>query len=196
MSPSNGTIFDAAPRRLPIGACKVLCGISVCLARRMRFDLTLKKLSPDGLLRSKPVKRRFQASLQSVSQGGQMRIQKFLQEAKKFEVGAYKKLQALTLNHVPFTGAPQKHPYDEDKIILIADPLSTQIFYYEFKTADIEGIEELPSLVTPEGESMTIVRLWVKKGRIGVRCTPFVVEDTTGRRLKVKSADPSTRRRG
>jgi hypothetical protein len=162
----------------------------------MRFDLTLKKMSPDGLLRSKPVKRRFQASLQSVSQGGQMRIQKFLQEAKKFEVGAYKKLQALTLNHVPFTGTPQKHPYDEDKIILIADPLSTQIFYYEFKTADIEGIEELPSLVTPEGESMTMVRLWVKKGRVGVRCTPFVVEDTTGRRLKVKSADPSTRRRG
>jgi len=125
-----------------------------------------------------------------------MHIQKFLQEAKKFEVGAYKKLQALTLNHVPFTGAPQKHPYDEDKIILIADPLSTQMFYYEFKTADIEGIEELPSLVTPEGESMSIVRLWVKKGRIGVRCTPFVVEDTTGRRVKVKSADPTTRRRG
>jgi hypothetical protein len=108
-----------------------------------------------------------------------MRIQKFLQEAKKFEVSAYKKLQALTLNHVPFSGMPQKHPYDEGKIVLIADPLSTQMFYYEFETADIEGIEDLPSLVTPEGKSITMIRLWVKKGRIGVRCTPFVVEDTT-----------------
>jgi len=108
-----------------------------------------------------------------------MGIQKFLQKAKKFEVDAYKKLQALRRHHVPFSGTPQKHPCDENKIILVADPLSTQMFYYDFKTADVEGIQELPSLVTPEGESITMVRLWVKKGRIGVRCTPFVVEDTS-----------------
>ncbi|MDY6953354.1 MAG: inorganic pyrophosphatase Ppa [Thermodesulfobacteriota bacterium] len=107
-----------------------------------------------------------------------MGIQKFLQKAKKFEVDAYKTLEALSRHNVAFSGTPQKHPYDEDKIILVADPLSSQMFYYEFKTADIEGIEELPKLVTPEGESIAMVRLWVKKGRIGLRCAPFVVEDT------------------
>ena len=107
-----------------------------------------------------------------------MGIQKFLQKAKKFEVDAYKTSQALRCHNVAFSGTVQKHPYDEDRIILVADPLSTQLFYYEFKTADVEGIEELPRIVTPEGESITMVRVWVKKGRIGVRCTPFVVEDT------------------
>jgi len=107
-----------------------------------------------------------------------MGIPKFLQKAKKFEVDAYKKIEALSRQNVAFSGTPQKHPYDEDKIILVADPLSSQMFYYEFKTADVEGVEDLPRLVTPEGESITMVRLWVKKGRIGLRCAPFVVEDT------------------
>jgi inorganic pyrophosphatase len=107
-----------------------------------------------------------------------MGIQRFLQKAKKFEVDAYKELQAVRRHNVAFSGTPQKHPYDEDKMILVPDPVSTQVVYYEFRTVDIEGIEELPKLVTPGGESITMVRIWVKKGRIGLRCTPFVVQDT------------------
>ncbi len=113
-----------------------------------------------------------------------MSVERFLQKAKKLEVRAYKKSDTLAANNVSFTGAPQRHPYDEDKIILVADPFSTQRSYYEFSTVDIEGIEELPTSVTLGGKSITMVRLWVRKGSIGVRSTPFVVEDTTRRRLK------------
>ena len=105
-----------------------------------------------------------------------MTIERFLEKAKKFDVQTYKKSPELKLDFVPFSGTPQRHPYDKDRILLIADPLSTQTFYYEFNKTDIEGIEQLPSLVTMEGESVTIVRVWVRKGSIGIKSFPFVVE--------------------
>ena len=50
------------------------------------------------------------------------------QETKKFEVEAYrrpKNLKELRKTHVPFSGSPLKHPYDPEKVILVADPYST-----------------------------------------------------------------------
>ena len=108
-----------------------------------------------------------------------MTIEKFLEKAKKFEVEAYKRFPDLTLNHVAFSGSPQKHPYDEKKIVLIVDPFSASAFCYEFKMDDIEGVEVLPSLVTAKGESVTMARVWVKKGSLGVKAIPFVVADTS-----------------
>jgi hypothetical protein len=108
-----------------------------------------------------------------------MNIATFLEKAKRFEVEAYKRHPDLTLNHVAFSGAPQKHPYDEQKIILIVDPFSTHTLYYQFNMADIGGVEVLPSLVTVEGESVTMARVWVKKGCIGLKFIPFVVADTS-----------------
>ena len=115
---------------------------------------------------------------------GQTPIKKILKKAVKFEIETYKKFPDMTLNHVAFTGSPQKHPLDKNKVILIVDPFSTQTFYYEFNTADVQGIEELPSLVTMEGESVNMVRLWVRKGSIGVKSVPFVVEDTTRKQCR------------
>jgi len=118
-----------------------------------------------------------------------MNIEKFLEKAKRFELEAYKRLPDLTLNHVAFSGAPQKHPYDEKKIILIADPFSTHTFYYRFDMADIGGVEVLPSLVTAEGESVTMARVWVKKGSIGLKFFPFVVADTSQGQIKPAPVD-------
>lgn len=111
-----------------------------------------------------------------------MTVKKFLEKTKKFELEAYKKFPNLLLDHVPFTGSPQKHPYDTQKIVLVADPFSTDTSYYEFNIEDIEGVEELPSLVTVEGESVGMFRLWVRKGSIGVKGIPFVVEDIQKRK--------------
>jgi inorganic pyrophosphatase len=108
-----------------------------------------------------------------------MTIEKFLEKARKFEVEAYKRFPDLSVNHVAFSGSPKKHPHDEEKIVLIVDPFSTNAFCYEFKMTDIEGVEVLPSLVTVEGESITMARVWVKKGSVGVKSIPFVVADTS-----------------
>ena len=78
---------------------------------------------------------------------------------------------------MPFSGAPLKHPYDSQKVILVIDPYSTNTFYYEFLADDISYVEELPSLVNEDGKTITMVRLWVKKMSVGLRCTPFIVQD-------------------
>ena len=110
-----------------------------------------------------------------------MKINDYLQEAQKFEIQAYKKPKELRLlkeNHVAYSGTPRKHPHDPNKVILIVDPFSTNTFYYEFQTDDIAFVEELPSLVNLEGITLTMIRLWIKKKSVGIRCTPFVVEET------------------
>jgi len=109
-----------------------------------------------------------------------MSQENFLQEFKKLEIQAYKKSHSpgeLRATHVPFSGSPLKHPHDTDKIILVADPYSTHTFYYEFKIKDVSYVEELPSLVNMDGETVNMARIWVKKGSVGLRCSPFRVED-------------------
>ena len=84
----------------------------------------------------------------------------------------------LIKTHVPFSGSPQKHPFNSDKLILIADPYSGDSMFYEFNIADITYAEKLPNLVNLEGETVNIARIWVKRNSLALRCLPFVVEDT------------------
>ena len=107
----------------------------------------------------------------------------FIQKAEKLEIQAYKKpkdLKSIKKTHVAFSGSPLKHPYNPKKVILVADPLSTNPFYFEFKKDDIFYVEEMPNIVNLEGEAITLARVWVKKMSVGVRCTPFIVEDIMG----------------
>ncbi len=80
--------------------------------------------------------------------------------------------------HVSFSGSPKKHPYDPQRVILVVDPFSTNNLFYEFTKEDISYIEELPNIGNQEGETITMVRVWVKKMSVGIRCSPFIVEDT------------------
>jgi hypothetical protein len=105
------------------------------------------------------------------------------QEAVPFQIQAYRKpkdLSALRHENVSFTGSPRKHPYDPDKIILVADPYSTNTFYYEFEKSAVALVEELSNVVDTEGNTFTMIRLWVRKGSVAVRCTPFITADTRG----------------
>lgn len=106
-----------------------------------------------------------------------------LHEAIKFELQVYKRpanLQDLKTHHVAFTGSPRKHPYDPYKVMLVVDPFSTNTFYYEFSIEDISFAEDLPNIVSLDNETITMVRIWVKKRSVAIRCTPFWVNDTTG----------------
>lgn len=109
-----------------------------------------------------------------------MPFRDLLQESARFELESYKKPKEgkrLRDNHVAFSGSPYKHPYNETKVILVSDPFSTNTSYYEFRSADIAFVEELPSLVDMEGQVLLLVRIWVKKKSVALRCTPFLVED-------------------
>lgn len=103
------------------------------------------------------------------------------QEAASLELQAYRRpqdLRTLARGNVSFSGSPRKHPHQPEKIVLIADPCSANTFYYEFAKADITFVEELPSIVDMEGNTITLMRIWIKKGSIAVRSTPFIVGDT------------------
>ncbi len=110
-----------------------------------------------------------------------MPVTKFLQEPKKLEMQTYKKNKDrddLRKTHVPFSGSPHKHPYDPNKFILVADPYCTSV-YYDFESKDVEFAEELPSIVSIDGETLNMVLVWVKKNSIGLRCSPFIVNNAT-----------------
>jgi hypothetical protein len=76
---------------------------------------------------------------------------------------------------VAFSGTLRKHPYDGDKCILFADPAGSSPAILEFRKADIVAVEELPSLVDETGHSRPVMRLWIRRGSLGLRYEPFEV---------------------
>jgi hypothetical protein len=81
---------------------------------------------------------------------------------------------------VAFTGTLRKHPYDNDKCILLADPVGpkpgeAKPAILEFRKADIQCVEELASLVDETGHSRQVMRLWIRHGSLGLRYEPFEV---------------------
>jgi inorganic pyrophosphatase len=106
-------------------------------------------------------------------------IQKYLVTGT-LEIERYSPRKNLAKDHVAFSGMPRKHPYDPEKLLLLADPFSTHAVFYEFNLADIGHVEELPNLGTESGESIRIARVWVKAGSFGLRYEPFRVEATAG----------------
>jgi len=100
---------------------------------------------------------------------------------EKFEIQAYSKTGKIDRKtHIPFSGSPRKHPYDLDRFILVADPFTTNTFYYEFKIADIGYAEELPNMTNIDGDAVPMARIWVKRKSVGIRSTPFIVEEIGG----------------
>ncbi len=104
-----------------------------------------------------------------------------IKRTETFAIEAFKQAKdtrKLQQSHIAFTGAPRKHPTDPYRVILVVDPFSHSAFYYEFKIEDIDFVEQLPSLVNMEEDVIPIMRIWVKKQSVGLRCTPFMVADT------------------
>jgi inorganic pyrophosphatase len=101
-----------------------------------------------------------------------------LQKAEKFEIEKYKapkNVHSLSKTHVPYTGSPQKHPMDTEKIILVPDPYNEISPYLEFSKNDISYVEKLANIVNLSGETVSMARIWVKKGSFAIQCTPFQV---------------------
>jgi len=79
---------------------------------------------------------------------------------------------------VAFTGYPQQHPTDKNKLILVYDPMGENPAVLEFKIDDILFAEDLPQVVTEKGEGIPLVKLWVRRGAHGMLLEPFEVDDS------------------
>ena len=93
-----------------------------------------------------------------------MPITRLLDNTREFEIQAYKKpedIEQLNLTHVSFSGTPLHHPYDSDKVIMLADPFSSNTFYYELFTKDISFAEQLQNIVTLEGQTHLLNWCWL-----------------------------------
>jgi len=77
---------------------------------------------------------------------------------------------------VPFMGFPRVHPSDKGKMILVSDPLGDEPTVLEFNLDDILYVEETPSAVTEAGEGVPMVKLWIRRGAVGVKLEPFEVK--------------------
>jgi hypothetical protein len=81
-------------------------------------------------------------------------------------------------NTFPFTGYPQQHPAEKNKLILVYDPLGSSPMVLEFKLDDILYAEEVSRAVTEKGEGIPLVKLWIRRGARGMLLEPFEVDET------------------
>lgn len=88
-----------------------------------------------------------------------------------------KRTEAPPQNAVPFSGHPRKHPLEKQKLLLINDPMGENPSVIEFDFNDILYIEDLHALITESGESLRLVKLWIRKGARGVILEPFEVDE-------------------
>ncbi len=96
---------------------------------------------------------------------------------EKFEIESYSSVGNFD-KAVSFSGSLAKHPYEDDKFILISDPLSDHTEFIEFYKKDVVGVEELPSISSENNESITMKRIWISNGSAALRMQPFIVTKT------------------
>lgn len=104
-----------------------------------------------------------------------MSITSYLSTAPLFEIEKYS--GKASRDGIPFKGFPKQHPFEPDKLVLVVDPLGENPTIIEFKSADILHAEDLPSMFNEAGEGVRIVKLWIRKGALGVIHEPFEVQD-------------------
>jgi hypothetical protein len=102
-------------------------------------------------------------------------ISSYLEARPLSEIEKY--IKGPPKNSVPYTGHPRQHPSEKDKLILIHDPVGENPLVMEFKVDDVVHLEEIPSAVTEAGEGVRLVKLWIRRGAIGVLMQPFEVKD-------------------
>ena len=107
-----------------------------------------------------------------------MSIKKYLPAQPLFNITRYASDAGYDRDCISFEGAPKKHPYDAEKILLVIEPFSSRTLFYEFRIKDIRHAENLPSIVTDSGSNLFMARIWIEKGSLGVKYEPFEVGDT------------------
>ena len=100
----------------------------------------------------------------------------FLEPLPLYKIAKYS--EGRTKNGVPFTGYPQQHPTEKNKLILIYEPLGENPAVLEFKLDDIVFVEEVPQAVTEKGEGIPLIKLWIRRGARGMFLEPFEVDES------------------
>ncbi len=105
-----------------------------------------------------------------------MSIREYLSAEPFSEIMRYHQAETPQ-NAVAFTGTLRKHPYDEDKCLLIGDTSDREPAIFEFRISDVLSAVEMPAPVSELGKPRPLVKLWVRRGSFGIRYEPFEVDE-------------------
>lgn len=87
---------------------------------------------------------------------------KYLTTTQLNEIIKYEGSNNYEKDCVPICGNPRKHPYDQNRLILILESHDDRTVFHDFKLNDIAHIDELSNITKGE-VSLRQVKLWVKK---------------------------------
>ncbi len=106
-----------------------------------------------------------------------MSILKYIDTQPLHTITKYKSKIDFRTCAVSFVGSARKHPYDQEKLLLVSDPFTSHTIFYEFRIKDIVHYDDLPGIATDSGENLMMIKLWINKGSLGLRYEPFEVDD-------------------
>ncbi len=106
-----------------------------------------------------------------------MSIRKYLETQPLHDITRYKSHFDPENEAVAFIATPRKHPYDDEKVLLVQDPFGSNTMFYEFTLKDIIQVDDMPSVGTESGKNVKMARFWIKKGSLGLRYEPFEVDN-------------------
>ncbi len=93
------------------------------------------------------------------------------------EIGKYSDPARLSKEAIPFIGQPKQSKTDPDKVYVRLNPLTSNGALLEFKTKDVVYAENVKTVSQKNGDVFQIVKIWIRKGSIGIKLEPFSVHD-------------------
>jgi hypothetical protein len=100
--------------------------------------------------------------------------------SEKRELEQYTDPDRLQKEAVPYIGQAKQVSSSPGKVFLRLDSISSHGQMLEFNSSDIVFAEDVNTLTQKDGTAIQIIRLWVRKGSVGIRLEPFSVNDYAG----------------
>lgn len=104
-----------------------------------------------------------------------MRILKLIGEGIYYDLQVYRGEQNLEMVATFFEGSLRAH-YNPHLVWLMCDPLVRNGEILEFRLEDLVLVEEQHAVTRPDGITVEMVKVWVKKGSYAMRMQPILVE--------------------
>ncbi len=93
------------------------------------------------------------------------------------ELEKYRDPNRLLKEAIPYIGQPKQQESNPDKIYVRLNPLSSNGAFLEFKTKDVVFAENVKTVSQNDGTAFNIIKIWIRKGSIGIKMEPFSVMD-------------------
>ncbi len=79
-------------------------------------------------------------------------------------------------NAICFIGTPFKNPSRKDKVVLTPSAFGLNKVFYEFDVKDVVKWEEIDKIVDNKGNTLPVIKLYIKKNSNALKYEPFRVK--------------------